>query len=462
VPKGTGLLHCPARSDEAAARRRGHLCYAARLQMLARTADDSYRRGRRDEEAHPSRDRRPHRPTGDRLAPIGRRKDSMRVRTCCFPGCDASAIHRCENCGGHFCVEHVRDYGRYLLCLTCEPEPVRIPLGAGCRVRVLKGGASVYGDPDARAQKLMFLNPGAEVEAIEEVGGFYHVLAGEGEGYIPRLSTKLAGARAQEKTSLWWRRVGATLIDWLVMWAIYFVVVLLARAGKFHTSDPTSGADTGLVLLNLAASLPYWWLTHGIGRSAGKLLLGLRIVDKSGLTPNFQTALVRSGMSFVSCFPCAWGYWWASLDNSGQTIHDKVAGTYVVRMGRVSAEDAPAATELSAVTSAQRTGKPSLASDQDQGKSPAKALGMSAAPSRQQTGVRGEVLPPGTSAFERPDRASAKLFKFPAGLVLDVTKEEQGFYEIAVFGTDRRVYVPMDALSSGVDKARTVNEGGAA
>jgi hypothetical protein len=39
--------------------------------------------------------------------------------------------------------------------------------------------------------------------------------------------------------------------------------------------------------------------------------------------------------------------------------------------------------------------------------------------------------------------------------VLDVIKEEQGFYEVAVYGTDKRVYVPMDALSSGVDKART-------
>ena len=109
--------------------------------------------------------------------------------------------------------------------------------------------------------------------------------------------------------------------------------------------------------------------------------------------------------------------------------------------------------EASAVTSLQCTGEPSLAWDQGHGKSLANALGMSAAPSRQQTGVRGEVLPPGTSAFERPDRASAKLFKFPAGLVLKVTKEEQGFYEVPVFGTDRHVYVPMDALSSGEDEA---------
>jgi hypothetical protein len=87
------------------------------------------------------------------------------------------------------------------------------------------------------------------------------------------------------------------------------------------------------------------------------------------------------------------------------------------------------------------------------GKSLANALGMSVAPSHQQTGVRGEVLPPGTSAFARPDHASAKLFRFPAGLVLKITKEEQGFYEVPVFGTDRHVYVPMDALSSGEDEA---------
>lgn len=383
------------------------------------------------------------------------------AKTCCFPGCGASAIHRCDNCGGHVCVDHGRDDGRYLLCLTCEPEPVRTPLGAGCRVRVPKGGASVYGDPDTRAEKLMFLNPGSEVEAVEEVGGFYHVLVGEGEGYIPRWS-----AGAGEKTGLWWRRVGAALIDSLVMWAIYFVVVLLARAGKFHTSDPTSGADAALVLLNLAVSLPYWWLTHGTGRSAGKLLLGLRIVDKSGLTPNFQTALVRSGMSFVSCVPCAWGYWWASLDNSGQTIHDKVAGTYVVRMGRVSAEDAPAATEVSDGGVPKReplalSTAPAEVVATNTCAEAAHAVTKISAPgvpkrSRAVTfsQARGEVLPPGTSAFERPDLASAKLLKFPAGLMLKVTKEEQGFYEVPVYGTDRHVYVPTDALSLRADEAR--------
>ena len=41
----------------------------------------------------------------------------------------------------------------------------------------------------------MFLNPGSEVEAVEEVGGFYHVLAGWGEGYISRLSAELTEAR---------------------------------------------------------------------------------------------------------------------------------------------------------------------------------------------------------------------------------------------------------------------------
>ena len=122
------------------------------------------------------------------------------AKTCCFPGCSAIPSHRCDNCGGHVCVDHVRDDGRYLLCLTCEPEPVRIPLGGGCMVRVLKCGASVYGDPDARAEELMFLNPGSEVEAVEEVGGFYHVVTGEGEGYISKLSAELAGVSG--KTAL--------------------------------------------------------------------------------------------------------------------------------------------------------------------------------------------------------------------------------------------------------------------
>lgn len=67
------------------------------------------------------------------------------------------------------------------------------------------------------------------------------------------------------------------------------------------------------------------------GRTLGRLLLGLRLVDTHGLAPAPTRAIVRALLSVVSFGLFLGGFWMALFDRRGQTLHDKLTSTFVVQ-----------------------------------------------------------------------------------------------------------------------------------
>jgi uncharacterized RDD family membrane protein YckC len=67
------------------------------------------------------------------------------------------------------------------------------------------------------------------------------------------------------------------------------------------------------------------------GRTPGRRLLGIRLVDRSGLAPAPGRAVVRAALAVVSFLPFLAGFWLALFDRRGQTLHDKLTQTFVVR-----------------------------------------------------------------------------------------------------------------------------------
>jgi uncharacterized RDD family membrane protein YckC len=67
------------------------------------------------------------------------------------------------------------------------------------------------------------------------------------------------------------------------------------------------------------------------GRTLGRALLGIRLVDTTGLSPTPVRAVVRAILATVSAVLCFAGFWWALFDRKGQALHDKLTATYVVR-----------------------------------------------------------------------------------------------------------------------------------
>jgi uncharacterized RDD family membrane protein YckC len=69
------------------------------------------------------------------------------------------------------------------------------------------------------------------------------------------------------------------------------------------------------------------------GRTLGRLLLGLRLVDTHGLAPAPGRAIVRALLASVSFLIFLGGFWMALFDRRGQTLHDKLTSTFVVQPG---------------------------------------------------------------------------------------------------------------------------------
>jgi uncharacterized RDD family membrane protein YckC len=88
------------------------------------------------------------------------------------------------------------------------------------------------------------------------------------------------------------------------------------------------------VLPHIVVTVLYAAFTMGSSMQAtpGMMICKLRIITEDGRPVDFKTAFARAAMAIVSgTFLLTVGYWWAFWDERNQTLHDKVAGTFVIR-----------------------------------------------------------------------------------------------------------------------------------
>ena len=147
-----------------------------------------------------------------------------------------------------------------------------------------------------------------------------------------------------------WRRLLAGAVD-LCALAVVLLLYLLVASLIAGLKVPASG-HTGLdaiihrlhawepivlpgVILAAVLSVAYG-ATFSIlwdGRTPGRRLLGLKLVDQSGLAPTPVRAVTRAALSLLSFGFFLGGFWMALFDRRGQTLHDKLTRTFIVRPG---------------------------------------------------------------------------------------------------------------------------------
>ncbi len=109
---------------------------------------------------------------------------------------------------------------------------------------------------------------------------------------------------------------GLTALDSMAAWMHALKAVLLP------------GAFLLLVLATVYCAIAaFLWN----GRTLGRLLLGLRLVDTHGVAPAPTRAILRAMLSVVSFGLFLGGFWMAIFDRRGQTLHDKLTSTFVVQ-----------------------------------------------------------------------------------------------------------------------------------
>jgi uncharacterized RDD family membrane protein YckC len=140
-----------------------------------------------------------------------------------------------------------------------------------------------------------------------------------------------------------WIRSLAFLVDvvlvTLLAWIGGVLVEGSVRLGGAFSSAPdaalewlTSSAGT---LLGLLIETAYFTLCVGhSGQTPGKRLFGLKIIRVNGEAVGFGLAFIRWLAQGLSFLVLGVGYLMIAFTRNKQGLHDKIAGTFVVRLPR--------------------------------------------------------------------------------------------------------------------------------
>lgn len=175
---------------------------------------------------------------------------------------------------------------------------------------------------------------------------------GAGALAVPPVPGLAAAGTSAPAYAGFWRRVGAALVDGILLSIVSGVIfagplapIAAGLAGSVEdiVEDPETflvsymlqllTVMSALSLLYLALVYVYFVVATGLwGRTVGKRLLGLRVVNAVGQPPGIGRALLREIVGkFLSGLLLGLGYLWVAWDERKQGWHDKIAGTTVVR-----------------------------------------------------------------------------------------------------------------------------------
>jgi uncharacterized RDD family membrane protein YckC len=135
-----------------------------------------------------------------------------------------------------------------------------------------------------------------------------------------------------------WVRVGAAIIDTLLLSIIILPVLTAVYGSAYWSSDRLiqGPADFLVSWVAPAIAVVLFWIARQA--TPGKMALGIRIVDAgTGGKPRNGQLVLRYFGYYVSMLPLFIGILWVAFDSRKQGWHDKIAGTVVVRTKRGAA-----------------------------------------------------------------------------------------------------------------------------
>ena len=125
------------------------------------------------------------------------------------------------------------------------------------------------------------------------------------------------------------RRWMGFILDELIVLGLVSVVWMLL-GGWASTAPEVVAGQTAVAATLLRVG--YGLIFNPRGWSPGKRWMGLRIVRLDGEAPGLRYGVVRTAAAVISHDLFFAGYIWAWFDPKVQTWHDKLAGTYVIRV----------------------------------------------------------------------------------------------------------------------------------
>jgi len=117
-----------------------------------------------------------------------------------------------------------------------------------------------------------------------------------------------------------WARVLAYILDTILLVIVQFILMALISN------------QATLLLVQLVAGWVYFaGLESSMGATPGKLVMGMRITTVDGQNISFLRATGRYFAKIISGLILCIGYLMIAWDGHKQGLHDKIAGTYVIK-----------------------------------------------------------------------------------------------------------------------------------
>lgn len=145
----------------------------------------------------------------------------------------------------------------------------------------------------------------------------------------------------------WGSRVGAALLDWLILFIpvalliVLVVVIALNSTGGGFVTGILFGLAYLVVLLFYAPVLMGREGEHN-GQTLGKQIVGIRVIRDAGQPVDIGFAFLREFVvkgllfgfvgSFLFSIPTLLDYLWPLWDDQNRCLHDMVVSTHVVRV----------------------------------------------------------------------------------------------------------------------------------
>ena len=119
-----------------------------------------------------------------------------------------------------------------------------------------------------------------------------------------------------------WRMFVAYIIDAVILGAVSGILTVIMGGQQTAT---WLGSVIGIIYI-----VGFWtWR----GQTLGKMAMGVRIIKTDGSPIGIGRAILRYIGYFVSTIIIFIGYLMIAWDSNKQGLHDKIAGTYVVKTG---------------------------------------------------------------------------------------------------------------------------------
>jgi len=128
-------------------------------------------------------------------------------------------------------------------------------------------------------------------------------------------------------------RIAAMIYESLLVTAVLFVAsfIIIPVVGELHAAWQRH-LFQAYILGVLFAYFSSFWLRSG--QTLAMKTWRIRLVQANGDTLTFKQAVLRFFLALLGLLLAGAGFWWALVDRDRQFLHDRIAGTRLVRVPR--------------------------------------------------------------------------------------------------------------------------------